>query len=387
MLSFPFNVLRLNTFDSWCRKLTGYKGSFFVVCIAMAGSNGFSVSVGQEDRTDAIKQQAFIVKLEKPSFSTVHATIDIGSIERGKTTIIPLRFENNLGADVTFKTVVVSCACTGAKIPDENMKVGQALSGEVGLTVAKGERSLSKVFSLEIKTTGFVDRVLIDLKADISNVVAFNQELYTVSIDTNRLQEKKKITLSLPLIASSGMNLDELCVSSSGALFEKARNSITTEYKAIPESSSMKGLVGNVIVEIDPGAIVSDSEYLSVHIDGRYFDRETTQIVVRKKQPVSLIPETLYFSSTDLENIQAFGLIRLSGDLDASSLKLVSAKLDSGEVLESVLKVSGNKTARLDITCSKEEASKWKKSTRELKIVLECDGRQIPVNSRCHFQW
>ena len=254
-------------------------------------------------------------------------------------------------------------------------------------TVAKGERSLSKVFSLEIKTTGFVDRVLIDLKANISNVVAFNQELYTVSIDTNRLQEKKKITLSLPLIASSGMNLDELCVSSSGALFEKARNSITTEYKAIPESSSMKGFVGNVIVEIEPGAIVSDSEYLSVHIDGRYFDRETTQIVVRKKQPVSLIPETLYFSSTDLENIQAFGLIRLSGDLDASSLKLVSTKLDSGEVLESVLKVSGNKTARLDITCSKEEASKWKKSTRELKIVLECDGRQIPVNSRCHFQW
>jgi hypothetical protein len=61
---------------------------------------------------------------------------------------------------------------------------------------------------LEIKTTGFVDRVLIDLKANISNVVAFNQELYTVSIDTNRLQEKKKITLSLPLIASSGMNLD-----------------------------------------------------------------------------------------------------------------------------------------------------------------------------------
>jgi len=39
----------------------------------------------------------------------------------------------------------------------------------------------------------------------------------------NRLQEKKKITLSLPLIASSGMNLDELCVSSSGALSTSLR--------------------------------------------------------------------------------------------------------------------------------------------------------------------
>jgi hypothetical protein len=357
----------------------------FVIAIGIL--NCCSVCVSQEKELESAKRKPFVVKLENPSFSTVQATVDIGFIERGKTTIVPLRFESNLGGDVTFKTVVVQCACTGASIPDGIIKMGQSVDGEVGLAVSKNERSLSKIYSMEVKTAGSIDRVLIDLKASISGVVAFSQELYTVSIDSSKLQEEEKITLSLPVIASLDIKLEGIAVSVSGALFEKAGKSITAEYKTLSDPQLMKGAVGSVVVQIQSSAILSDSEYLTVQIEGRSFPSETAQIAIRKKLPVSLIPESLFFSSTDLENIQAIGLIRIAKNLDASSLKVISAKMDNGEELDFTLSVAGSLTARIEFTCSKERASKWKKSTRIIEVLLECDGKQYPVSTRCHFQW
>ncbi|MCU0714126.1 MAG: DUF1573 domain-containing protein, partial [Pirellula sp.] len=327
-----------------------------------------------QDGDDLKKSDPFVVKLENPSFSTVHATIDIGSIQRGKTATIPLRFENLLDSEIKFNDVVVQCACTGARIPDETIKITQSIDGEVDLSISKGERMLTKVFSLEIKASGKVDRVLLDLKANISDVVAFNQELYSVAYDSERLASGKGITLSLPVIASADVDLSGVVVLTSGALNSKASKHITAEYKPVVDEPPVKNAVGVVAIRIDPQALSSESEYLTVNITGKHFEAQTAQIVLRKKLPISLIPEILFFSSTDLENVQAFGFIRVGSDLDASTMKLISVKLESGEVLDASLLKSSSKVARLELTCSKEKASNWTGGAKNLEITVECNG-------------
>jgi hypothetical protein len=343
--------------------------------------------LAQESQVTSAEAEPFVVKLEKPSFSTVHAAIDIGSVERGKTTTIPLRFVNLLDSDIKFNDVVVQCACTGARIPDDTIKLSQSITGEVDLSISKGERLLNKVFSLEIKAVGKVERILLDLKANISGVVAFNQELYSVAFDSERLSSGKVIMLNLPLIASPDVDLNGLAVSTSGALHEKADRHIKAEYKPVVAPPPVKNAVGVVVVRIDPHALSSESEYLTVHVEGEHFEKQSAQIVLRKKLPVSLIPETLFFSSTDLENIQAFGFIRVAAELDASKMKLISVKLESGESLDAILSKSSSKVTRLELSCSKEKASEWMKTTKNVEIVVECGGEQFPINARCHFQW
>jgi hypothetical protein len=347
----------------------------------------YPISSIAQDSHDLKKSDPFIVKLENPSFSTVHATIDIGSIQRGKTTTIPLRFENLLDSEIKFNDVVVQCACTGARIPDDIIKISQAIDGEVDLSISKGERLLNKVFSLEIKAAGKIDRVLLDLKANISGVVTFNQELYSVAFDPERLASGKELRLSLPVIASQDVDLSGISVSTSGALNNRAGKHITAECKPIVDEPPVKNGVGVVLVRIDPEALSSESEYLSVNIAGKHFEAQTAQIVLRKKLPISLIPETLFFSSTDLENIQAFGFIRVGEGLDASKMKLISVKLESGEEIDAKLTSNSNRAAKLEIECSKEEAAPWKKTTKNIEILVECGGERFPINARCHFQW
>lgn len=346
-----------------------------------------SVCKSQENGSEHAKQKPFVIKLANPTFSTVEFSANIGSIERGKATTVPLRFENNVGGNITFREVAVQCSCTGARIPDDSINPGQSLDGDIKLTVSKNERALSKVFSFEIKTLGSIDRILVDLKANVSNIVAFSQELYSVSVDSSVLEREKVISLTFPFIASPDVKLDELRVSVSGSLYEKSGKSIAAEFKSFSEQEIVKGVVGAVVIQVDPKAFKSDSEYFAVHVEGRYFPAETAQVALRRKRPVSFFPEDLNFSSTDLINVQAFGIIRVANTLDASALKVISAKLDTGDLIDSRLLSSGNTVARLELTCSKEQASKWKNSTRELEIIVECEGKRFALNARCHFQW
>lgn len=267
-------------------------------------------SIAQVDN-DLTKSDPFVVKLENPSVSTVHVTIDIGFIQRGKTTTIPLRFENLLDSD--------------------------------------------------------------------------NQELYSVAYDPVRLASDKAITLSLPVIASQDVDLSGISLSTSGALHNKAGNRIIAEYKPVVDEPPVKNAVGAVVVRIDPEALSSESEYLSVNIAGKHFEAQTAQIVLRKKLPISLIPEPLFFSSTDLENIQAFGFIRVGEGLDASKMKLISVKLESGDEIDAKLTTSSRKVAKLDLVCSKEKASNWTRGTKNLDIIVESGGKKYPIKTRCSF--
>lgn len=273
----------------------------------------YPISSIAQDGHDRTKSDPFVVKLENPSFSTVHATIDIGSVQRGKTTTIPLRFENLLDSD--------------------------------------------------------------------------NQKLYSVAYDSERLASGKAITLNLPVIASQDVDLSEVVVSTSGALHSEAGKHITTEYKPVVDEPPVKNAIGVVVVRIDPEALSSESEYLSVNIAGKHFEAQTAQIVLRKKLPISLISETLFFSSTDLENIQSFGFIRVGEGLDASKMTLISVKLESGEEIDATLTSNSNRAAKLELQCSKESAAPWKKATKNIEILIECGGERFPINARCHFQW
>ena len=387
MLSFPFNVLRLSAFASCCRKWTAYRAKLLIVCVAVFGCNGFSICISQEKASVSVGERPFVVvKLVNPTFRTVHSTVEIGSIQRGRVTTIPLRFENDLGGDVAFKKVIVQCACTGAKIPEETLRSGGTIDGAVSLDVSKGYRGLSKVFSFEVTSVGSVERVLVDLKANISGVVAFSQDHYTASVDVASLQLGKPTKITIPVIASSEMDLSDAVASVSGPLVEKSGKSVAVEYKSFKEHSSVEGVVGSVEVQIASEALVSDSEYFTVELKSDYFPIQTVPVVVRKKLPVTLIPETLYFSSTDIESIQAIGLVRVANNLDGSSLKLISAKLETGEELKTSIVVS-NRSARLEITCSKEDVIELRNSTKNLEVLVECDGKQYLLHSKCRFQW
>jgi hypothetical protein len=387
MLSSLFNILRLNAFASCCRNWTDYRGKLLIGCAVVVGCHGFSICISQEQASVSMGERPFVVvKLANPTFRTVHSTVEIGSIQRGSTTTIPFRFENNLGGDVAFKKVVVQCACTGAKIPEETIRSGETVDGAVNLDVSKGYRGLSKTFSFEVISVGSVERILVDLKASITGVVAFSQDHYTTSVDVASLQSGKPTKLTIPVIASSEMDLSDAVASVSGSLVEKSGKSVAVEYKSFREKSSIEGVVGSVEVQIAPGALVSESEYFTVELKSSHFPMQTVPVVVRKKLPVTLIPETLYFSSTDLENIQAIGLVRVANDLDGSSLKLISAKLETGEELTASIAV-GNRSARLEFTCSKENAIKLKNSTKNLEVLVECEGKQYLIHSKCRFQW
>jgi hypothetical protein len=242
------------------------------------------------------------------------------------------------------------------------------------------------VFSLEIKATGNVNRILLDLKANITGVIAFNQELYSVAVDSERFAGGHEIILSLPVIASPDVDLAEVAVSTSGALHEKSNENITAEYRKLADQSPVKNAVGVVILRIAPQALSSETEYLTVSIEGKHFDKQITQIVLRKKLPITLLPETLFFSSSDLENVQAFGFIRVGAELDASTMKLISVKLESGESLDASLLTSSSKVARLELVCSKEKVSNWAKGVKNVEILVECGGKQFPIIARCSFQ-
>ena len=317
----------------------------------------------------------------------MHASIEVGPIDRGKKTTIPLQFENNLDGEVIFKEVVLQCVCIAASIPSDSIKVREKLTGEIDLSVSKNEKSLQKVFSLEVKATGSVDRILIDVKAKISSVIAFSQELYSLPIDEERLKTGKLLTFKLPVIASEDMSLEDLSVSASTELNGKAVEITDVNFNRNRDDDAGKGYRGFAEVKLDPKTIESSTTYLKVELKGKHFETQVARVEIKKKQPVSIVPETLFFSSTDLENVQAFAIVRTDNHLNAKELKLISVNLIDGGVVDGVLTTSSSKVARLELTCTKERASQWKQSLKEIEVLLECKGERYPVLIKGRFQW
>jgi hypothetical protein len=228
---------------------------------------------------------------------------------------------------------------------------------------------------------------LIDVKAKISRVIAFSQELYSIPVDEEKLKAGKLLTLRLPVIASVDMSLEELSVSASADLNGKVAEITDVHFIPNSDDDAGKGYRGFVEVKLDPRTIESSTTYLKVELKGEQFGTQVARVEIKKKQPVAIVPETLFFSSTDLENVQAFAIVRTDNHLNAKELKLISVNLIDGGVVDGVLTASSSKVARLELTCTKERASQWKQSVKEIEVLLECDGERYPVLIKGQFQW
>jgi hypothetical protein len=348
-----------------------------------------STACASERTEDSIVREAILVKLADASYGTVQVNVDIGTIERGKTSMIPLRIVNDLPGSIQFSDVAVQCSCTGARISNDPIEPGGCALSEVDVSVSKGDRSLSKVFALEIKGSGSAERVLLNLKAKIGNVVSFSKDSYTIPIDSERASIDQPVTARLPIIASTDANLEGISATLSGAFAIKSDGSTSVEFQKIAESSERtddSNVAGFVVVKFSPRLLTSDTEYFTIHLASADRMEQTAQIALRKRLPITLSPETLFFSSTDLDNLHAFGLLRTSEKLEASALSLLSAKLDSGEIIETKLVKSGNSVSRIELSCTKVQAAQWKGIPKIVRIKLRCDEKEYSVDARCFFQ-
>ena len=58
-----------------------------------------------------------------------------------------------------------------------------------------------------------------------------------------------------------------------------------------------------------------------------------------------------------------------------------------GGVVDGVLTASSSKVSRLELTCTKERASQWKQTVKDIEVLLECEGERYPVLIKGRFQW
>lgn len=152
---------------------------------------------------EAEKQRTAVVVMASPTFGVVEVNADVGPFRRGSDNTIKLEFRNEHRTAIELTKVAVKCACTGARIPAERIEPGGVVVGEVDLAVSKTERSLDKVFSLEVQAEGGIERIVINLKAKISGVVSFSRDIYTIEYSEESLRAGDKLKFKLPLVCSS----------------------------------------------------------------------------------------------------------------------------------------------------------------------------------------
>ncbi len=58
-------------------------------------------------------------------------------------------------------------------------------------------------------------------------------------------------------------------------------------------------------------------------------------------------------------------------------MKLISVKLESGEEIDATLNTSSSKVAKLDLVCSKENASHWLELPKTWRLSLSAVVRSI----------
>jgi hypothetical protein len=331
---------------------------------------------------EAEKQRSAVVVMASPTFGVVEVNADVGAFSRGSNNTVKLEFRNEHSTAVELRKVAVKCACTGARIPSGRIEPGGVVAGEVDLAVGKTERSLEKVFSLEVQGDGGIERIVINLKAKISGVVSFSRDIYTIEYSEESLRAGDKLKFKLPLVCSSDVDLSSVNLSVS----RLAGDSSEAMSALLMSGTTDPGSRREVEVTLDPSFFKSDSEELRIQISGAGFDPQSARVMVRKLLPVSLISETLYFSPVDFERLKSICLIRAVEPVNAKQLNLLEVNLDSGERLSGKMLGVGGGIVRVELSCDKELATKFLKEWKRVTLVLESDGIKYSVEGRCRFQ-
>ena len=331
---------------------------------------------------EAEKQRTAVVVMASPTFGVVEVNADVGPFRRGSDNAIKLEFRNKHSTAVELTKVAVKCACTGARIPAERIEPGGVVVGEVDLAVSKTERSLDKVFSLEVQADGGIERIVINLKAKISGVVSFSRDVYTIEYSEESLRAGDKLKFKLPLVCSSEVDLASANLSVSRLVGDSSGSMSALLLARTTDSGSRR----EVEVTLDPSVFKSDSEELRIQISVAGFDSQSARVMVRKLLPVSLISESLYFSPLDFERLKSICLIRAVEPVNVKRLNLLEVNLDSGERLSGKMLGVGGGIVRVELSCDKELATKFLKEWKRMTLVLESDGIKYSVEGRCRFQ-
>jgi hypothetical protein len=348
-----------------------FVGSVFLfVVIWFAAPKVASAIIRLED------EKEIVVVLDSHMDGTILKEIDIGELVRGVSPTFRFRFVNRLSEDLRFAHIKVECSCTSARIPNEVISSGAELIGEVDFVVGKQERSLSKTFGLEISTKGGADRVLLRLKGRIKNVIAFPRDFFSVSVNEGDLKEGSKVVWSSPLVVSDDVNLDKIRISAKGELASK----VTVSLDALGEPKAR--------LEIKTKDLpLSGSANIDIVLEGGGVPPQTACVSFLIRQNVTLLPSVLFFSSTDIDHVEASGLVRVANKSGNVDLLLTRVVLESGEEIKGNLFSVGNGVWRLELVASKELLSAVRGKVREITVFMLLDQKPVELKARSSFKW
>lgn len=164
MFSFPYNILQVSAFVSCYRKWAGYRARLLIVCVAIAGVNGFSACSGQGDGSEEIKQDksgavAPVDAIDRTVSSMIGAVKgSLDSAEGNASTVTKKRFSAdlveslqvisvNLGTQFVGKTVKVEVSLKNALNHDLDLAV-QPSCNCTGLSKTKINVTSGGVFAV-----------------------------------------------------------------------------------------------------------------------------------------------------------------------------------------------------------------------------------------------
>jgi len=356
-------------------ELRRFLGSLFLLAGAQfvdASTALVSARAIWDDETKEI-----VVVLDGHLDGTIVKEIDIGELVRGVNPTLRFRFENRLGSDLTFTQVKVECSCTATRIPNELVPQGSQLVGEVDLAIGKQEKNLTRTFGLEIDSNGAADRVLLRLKGRIKNVVAFPRYFYSVSIDEDTLRAGSKVVWTSPLVVSDDACLEKARLRASGDLACKVTLSLNKKEKPIARLE--------IVTRDLPSSGTAD---VQVALEGEGFPTQMVSVSFRIRKTVSLLPSALFFSSTDIDQVEASALVRVTKKKSETDLlSLIRVVLESGEEIEGKLVSVGREVWRLDLKGRKEGLAANRGTVKDTKVTLMLGQESVELSVRSSFKW
>jgi len=108
----------------------------------------------------------------------------------------------------------------------------------------------------------------------------------------------------------------------------------------------------------------------------------------RIRQTVSLLPSALFFSSTDIDQVEASALVRVTKKKSETDLlSLIRVVLESGEEIEGKLVSVGREVWRLDLKGRKEGLAANRGTVKDTKVTLMLGQESVELSVRSSFKW
>jgi hypothetical protein len=337
-------------------------GIFAEVFFFISLSVPMAFAVEQRDVTSdkVVEKQVGTVTLRNSSFGTIVGEIEVGALVRGNTYVFGFDLKNDLKSDLELGSVKTECSCTGAKIPSGLLASGEAKHAEIRISVGIRERKSALLYTAELQTKGAADRVLLRMRGTIENLVAFENDMYSLEVGDSKSEDAG--SLLVPILTTSSALLTDCVVAISG---DKLGNA---------EASHVEkdGRHFVLVTLKSKDASTSDGMDFTIAISGKGFEQQTAKVLIRKASEVRVFPIVLNFGSVDFESLQANCVLRISSEkIDASSFRITECSLEKGETESFELTPLSKGVFRLAIKIRKRSEALEKEPSSELRLKYE----------------